>query len=562
MIAAIAIAACGHGTAEHDPPPPAQLRIVPEQVRVRPGSSVRFEATSGNRTASVAWSCDGGSVDGDGSWTAPMTEGTFHVVATSPMDSAVRAVATAVVSPDIHIAITPDHVTLTAGGKPFQFKTTVTGSSDTAVAWSIEEPSDGSSIEASGTFMPPSSPGTFHIVATSHADSTRSATAVATVSNPTGATVVISPQSTTVAPLATVRFTANVPVTWSADGGSIQHDGSWIAPQAAGDYHVTARSLADSSQAATAAATVVQQQIQISIEPAHVTEGQYGPPIQFTAHVTGTADSRVDWSIAPPKGKNTIDANGLFTSGGDAGWFQIVATSRADPSKKATADVLFKMMLWDGGGPIEPHTRTFVLWWGDPQAFAPDARPALEAFLTGLNGSSYLALVDQYMRGAKTTTIFGGSFIDTSAPEVGNAVDALCRTIDANGIALQNGDIFFVNTSNFPENSACAWHSFASGACHGRTILFAYIPNPALGCNHRSDGCGSGYSNPALATRILAGHELIETITDPLGTAWLWAEQQEVVDLCGELVCVALTDGKSYELQNIYSNAALSCVSH
>jgi len=83
-----------------------------------------------------------------------------------------------------------------------------------------------------------------------------------------------------------------------------------------------------------------------------------------------------------------------------------------------------------------------------------------------------------------------------------------------------------------------------------------------LGCNHRSDGCGSGYSNPALATRILAGHELIETITDPLGTAWLWAEQQEVVDLCGELVCVALTDGKSYELQNIYSNAALSCVSH
>lgn len=551
--------------------PGVLVSIDPEQVTLMAGGApFEFKATvTGAPDLGVTWSMQeasaAGAIDASGTFVPPNTPGTFHVVATSAAVPVAHAVATVVVTPPIAVAIDPATATLTVGGQPFQFKASINGTSDTAVIWSIDNAAGGCSIDATGTFRPSTVPGIFRIIVASHADPSRTATAVATVIKTTSSGVTITPQATTVSPLATVTFSANVSATWSADGGTMQQDGTWTAPEAAGDYHITARSTADTSQAATATATVVQQQVSITVVPAHVVEGQYGPAIQYTAHVTGTTDTSVEWSIASPAAKNTIDANGLFIPGGDVGWFQIVATSRADPSKKATADVTFKLMLKDDGGPIESNTRTFVLWWGDPQAFAPDARPALESFLKGLDGSGYLAILDQYMRGAKAATTFSGSFVDTSAPpDSGDGVamaTKICSVADSNGLTLGDGDVFFVATANYPASSACAWHSFMTNACHGRAIVLAYIPNPQNGhCDTATDGCGTGYSAAGIAMQALAGHELLETITDPFGSAWGW-NGQEVVDVCGELACTVLADGKTYQLQTVYSNAALSCVS-
>lgn len=62
---------------------------------------------------------------------------------------------------------------------------TVSGTNTTAVTWSIAEGSAGGSISASGTYVAPSSVGTYHVMATSAADPTVSGTSVVTVQTAT-----------------------------------------------------------------------------------------------------------------------------------------------------------------------------------------------------------------------------------------------------------------------------------------------------------------------------------------------------------------------------------------
>lgn len=69
------------------------------------------------------------------------------------------------------------------------FSATVTGTANIGVTWSIQEGAAGGSISASGAYTAPSvvanGTGTYHLVATSQADPTKTATATVTVTAPT-----------------------------------------------------------------------------------------------------------------------------------------------------------------------------------------------------------------------------------------------------------------------------------------------------------------------------------------------------------------------------------------
>jgi len=69
-------------------------------------------------------------------------------------------------------------------------------------------------------------------------------------------TVSITPPSATVAAGATQQFDANVGVTWSAAGGTIDNAGLYTAPATAGTDTVTATAADGSGATATAAVTV------------------------------------------------------------------------------------------------------------------------------------------------------------------------------------------------------------------------------------------------------------------------------------------------------------------
>jgi hypothetical protein len=79
------------------------------------------------------------------------------------------------------ISVSPTSASVTTSGST-TFEATVTGSSNTAVTWSVVD-TGGGNISSSGVYTAPSTAGTYHIKATSVADTTKSASATVTVTS-------------------------------------------------------------------------------------------------------------------------------------------------------------------------------------------------------------------------------------------------------------------------------------------------------------------------------------------------------------------------------------------
>src|SRR5262249_1944657 len=69
----------------------------------------------------------------------------------------------------------------------------------------------------------------------------------------------------------------------------------------------------------------------------------------------------------------------------------IMATRRAGAAKWSSDD------LEDRGGPKIPDATMIAIWWGQSSRFPPDAMSGMDTFLTGLDGSRYLAVANQYV---------------------------------------------------------------------------------------------------------------------------------------------------------------------
>ena len=235
--------------------PVVAITVSPTSASLLTGGTQQFTATvTGSSNTTVTWSATGGSLSSGGLYTAPSSAGTFTVTATSMADSTKSASATVTVSvPVITITVAPTSVSLLTNATQ-QFTATITGSSNTGVAWSAT----GGSVSASGLYTAPNTAGTYTVKASSVADSTKSASASVTVSSSTGpVSVSIAPGSASLGLGATQQFTAtvsgtsNTAVTWSASEGSISSTGLYTSPNVAGVYTVTATSAADSTQSSS-----------------------------------------------------------------------------------------------------------------------------------------------------------------------------------------------------------------------------------------------------------------------------------------------------------------------
>lgn len=102
---ALLLAACGGGQVSTDAAgQDITLTVSPAAARIAPGESLVLSATvTGTANTMVEWSVaegiGGGSVAADGRYTAPATNGTYHVVAASAADPTKSAAATVTVSP-------------------------------------------------------------------------------------------------------------------------------------------------------------------------------------------------------------------------------------------------------------------------------------------------------------------------------------------------------------------------------------------------------------------------------------------------------------------------------
>ena len=82
--------------------------------------------------------------------------------------------------PEIIVSISPQNASALIN-RAMQFTATVSGSSDTAVTWSVKE-SNGGTVTAAGLYQAPNVNGTYHVTATSVADPSKSATSTVGIS--------------------------------------------------------------------------------------------------------------------------------------------------------------------------------------------------------------------------------------------------------------------------------------------------------------------------------------------------------------------------------------------
>ena len=226
--------------------------------------------------------------------------------------------------------------------------------------------------------------------------------------------------------------------------------------------------------------------------------------------------------------------------------------------------------LVDHGGAVLPAATVHALWWGPTADFPADERATVEAELAALNGSSYLAVANQYLRGAAASATFSTahSWADTSAPTAGLVTaDTLAAEVttylEATGQKPSATAIYLVFTSTGITGDECAWHSARTVTANGASALapVAYLPN-ASGvekCDTRTPVAGVSAAATSVAASV--AHEIIETQTDVIpGAAWTAADGDEIGDVCAaEIRLVTLQGGLTLPLQAVWSNATQSC---
>ena len=268
----------------------------------------------------------------------------------------------------IKMAISPRSSTVSAGSTQV-YTATLTGSTDKAVTWLVNNVAGGNSslgtISSDGLFTAPATPPdnlSETITAVSHADSTVSASAAVTVT-PGGVSISITPTSAKVQAGSTLQFSATVTgttdetVTWLVNDvqggnstvGTISSSGLFTAPANLPDNPfetITAISQADPTKSTSAAVTISSSTISVSVAPKSATV-QAGLTEQFTATVTGTTNTAVVWFVNDVQGGNstygTISTLGLFTAPATVPANPTVivkATSYQDPTESGTATVI------------------------------------------------------------------------------------------------------------------------------------------------------------------------------------------------------------------------------
>ncbi|MBI4911968.1 MAG: Ig-like domain-containing protein [Acidobacteria bacterium] len=326
----------------------------------------------------------------------------------------------------VTVTVDPSTVILTPGGTQL-FSARVTGAANAGVTWSVTGSGGGTFTGSTGLYTAPSTPGEFTIVATSQADATRAGVAKAVVAAPL--TVTVSPKSVTLKPGATQQFSASVAgspnkgVTWSVLGaGSGSFSGTtglYTAPSAYGTYTVVATSQADPSRSDTAT-VVVGDAIRVTISPS-ITSVLPGGSATFTASVTGTANTSVDWSVESPANGCTIDSTGRFTASSFPGAYTVRAVSRELPTAQGFAQV----QVSDIHLALEP--RSVTLDQGQTQLFTPT-----------LTGTSNLQ-VDWQVLGSAATVRQTGPYLFTAPAKAGRVV--LQATSAASSLASDRATI-------------------------------------------------------------------------------------------------------------------------
>jgi hypothetical protein len=274
---------------------PVVIKVSPSTATVAKGTTQQFTTTvTGTSNTAVTWAVSGagcsgaacGTISGGGLYTPPASvpsPAILSVKVTSVADPTKSASAnvTVVLATAVLLSISPSSASVPTASID-AFTATVTGTSNTAVKWSLTGAGcSGSSCGALSTSAlsavytaPPvaPSPASVTVAATSMADPSKSASAAVTIVPVV--VVTVTPASTSVVTdatqqlAATVTGTTNTALTWTVQGagcsatacGTVNSSGLYTAPSAVpspATVTVTAASAADPSKRASASVAII-----------------------------------------------------------------------------------------------------------------------------------------------------------------------------------------------------------------------------------------------------------------------------------------------------------------
>ena len=298
------------------------VTVSPGSVTVKAGDSTTLTATVEDaEEPRVIWSVEGGDANGtitsSGVYTAPTSAGTYTVVATNAVDTEKKASATITVTEAVLVSVTPAATTVDQGTM-VELSSSVTGATNTTVTWTVEGGDANGTITPTGAYTAPTTPGTYTVVATSAADSSKKAR-VTIIVRPVAVAILPAEQTLhttgSLVLAATVTGTPNTAVTWSVEGGdangTITPTGVYTAPATGGTYTVVATSSADPSKKATTQVKVETVEVKVSSETTTVDQGA---PLTLGATVTGTSLQAVTWTVTGGDANGTITSSGVYTA--------------------------------------------------------------------------------------------------------------------------------------------------------------------------------------------------------------------------------------------------------
>jgi hypothetical protein len=240
----------------------ARVGVVPDTNPTIPAQTTRaFTATAYDAAGQVvltapdgfAWSLPTGGafaqINATSGVLTGVTAGSARVRATET-ESGVQGEVDATINPAPAVILTPASATVFLDGTR-TFSASISQGVGQGVTWSVA-PSSGGTVNTSGLYAPPTTPGTYSVVATSTVDSRWTGTATVTVPTP----VVVFTQSVpSVGVGRTTTFTARIDnltdqgISWSVKetgGGTITPAGVYTAPTTRGTYTIVATSTRDS----------------------------------------------------------------------------------------------------------------------------------------------------------------------------------------------------------------------------------------------------------------------------------------------------------------------------
>jgi uncharacterized protein (DUF1800 family) len=265
----------------------------------------------------------------------------------------------------ITVQVSPATGVIRAGAQQV-FAAAVTGTSDTAVSWSVNGIAGGNAtvgtIVGNGNYLAPTllpNPNTVTVTATSTADSTATGNAAVTLGNPVPVLSSVIPKEMVVG----ISFNLTITGSGFMNGSVVNFGSQQLTTTFISPTQLTATGTATAAQvgnvpisvtnpnpvSATSASIIAQvvatSDIVVTLSPKAVTIGA-GNTTQLQATVTGTTDLQVTWSVNNvPYGNNTIgtvDGNGNYTAPTNIvglGSVTVTATSVVDTTKSGSAVV-------------------------------------------------------------------------------------------------------------------------------------------------------------------------------------------------------------------------------